>query len=81
MKVVLLAVRNSLLMDQCDAMHWISHSRDDNSSRSWWPRSSLAVDPDDQRVDVVAIRCGLPWKVVDRYGAGYRMLATSHHSR
>lgn len=27
-------VRNSLLIDQCDAMHWTSHSRDGYSSRS-----------------------------------------------
>lgn len=63
MKVVLLAVRNSLLIDQCDAMHWTGHSRDDYSSRSLWTRSSLAVEPVDQRVDVGAklgaIPCGL----------------------
>lgn len=63
MKVVLLAVRNSLLIDQCDAMHWTGHFRDDYSSRSLWTRSSLAVEPVDQRVDVGAklgaIPCGL----------------------
>jgi hypothetical protein len=80
MKVVLLAVRNSLLIDQCDAMHWTSHSRDDYSSRSWWTRSSLAVEPVDQRVDVGAklgaIPCGLRRTGVDGCGLGSRSFKT-----
>lgn len=80
MKVVLLAVRNSLLIDQCDAMHWTGHSRDDYSSRSLWTRSSLAVEPVDQRVDVGAklgaIPCGLRRTGVDGCGLGSRSFKT-----
>jgi hypothetical protein len=80
MKVVLLAVRNSLLINQCDAMHWTSHSRDDYSSRSWWTRSSLAVEPVDQRVDVGAKLGAIPWGLrrtgVDGCGLGSRSFKT-----
>lgn len=80
MKVVLLAVRNSLLIDQCDAMHWTGHSRDDYSSRSLWTRSNLAVEPVDQRVDVGAklgaIPCGLRRTGVDGCGLGSRSFKT-----
>ena len=80
MKVVLLAVRNSLLIDQCDAMHWTGHSRDDYSSRSLWTRSSLAVEPVDQRVDVGARLGAIPWGLrrtgVDGCGLGSRSFKT-----